>query len=91
MPTPYSPGWRQSETQRTRIPARRTVRNLDQDAGAIAGFRIAAACAAMRQVNQDLHSLDDDVVGLHALDVDYKADTAGIMLVAGVIKTLGRR
>ena len=43
------------------------MRNLDQDAGAIAGFRIAAASAAVRQVDQDLQTLLDDVVRLVAV------------------------
>ena len=38
------------------------VRDLNEDAGAVAGLRIAAARAAMRQVDQDLDALGDDVV-----------------------------
>jgi len=50
------------------------MRNLDQNAGAIAGLRIAAAGPAVRQIQQDLYALEDDVVALVALDAGYKAN-----------------
>ncbi len=39
---------RASETKLRRFARKESVRNLNQQARAIAGFRIAAACAAMR-------------------------------------------
>ncbi len=59
---------RQRETQLGAFARKELVRNLNQNAGAVAGFRIAAAGAAMRQVDQDLQALDDDVVRLLALE-----------------------
>jgi hypothetical protein len=38
------------------------VRNLDQEARAVTCFRIAAAGAAVRQVDEDLDTFEDDVV-----------------------------
>ncbi len=66
------------------------MRNLDENAGAVAGFRVAAAGAAVGQVDEDLDALDDDVVGFLAFDIGDKADTAGIMLVARVVEALRR-
>jgi hypothetical protein len=45
------------------------VGDLNQDAGAIAGAGIAAAGAAVGQVDENLDAFDDDVVRLLALDV----------------------
>ncbi len=64
------------------------VRDLDQHAGAVAGFRVAAACAAVRQVDQNLNALDDDVVRFLAFDIGNEADTAGVAFLSRVVKTL---
>ncbi len=90
MPTPYSPGGGRVKPSLDAFPREKLVRNLDQHAGAIAGLRIAAAGAAVSQVDQNLNALDDNVVRLLALDVGDKADAAGIVLVARVVKTLRR-
>ena len=57
------------------------VRDLDEDARAVAGFRIAAAGAAMREVDEDLNALGDDFVRRLAIDIDDETDTAGIALI----------
>ena len=88
MPTPYSPARRQREAQLGALAREELVRNLNQDARAVARLRIAAAGAAMRQVDQDLNALQDDVVRLLALDVGDKADAAGVVLVARVVQSL---
>ena len=64
------------------------VRNLNQNAGAIAGLRIAAASAAVRQVDQNLDALEDDIVRLLPLDVRDEADAASVMLVLRAVKSL---
>ena len=84
-------GRRQREAELAALPREELVRNLDEHARAIAGLRIAAASAAVRQVDQNLNALDDDVVGLMALDVSDEADPAGIVLVARIVKTLSWR
>ena len=88
MPDAVLASGRQREAEPCALAREKLVRNLDQDAGAVAGFRIAAAGAAMRQVDQDLDALLDDVVRALALDVRDKADTAGIVLVGGVVQAL---
>ena len=79
---------RQRETERRRLAREKLVRDLNQHPGAVAGFRVAAACAPMRQVDEDLNPFFDDVVGFLALDVGHKAHAAGVMLVARVVKPL---
>ncbi len=70
--------------------AQEGVRHLDQDAGAVARQRIGADGAAVRQVLQYLQPLLDDGVGFFALDVRDEADAAGVVLVGGIVKTLGK-
>ena len=62
--------------------------NLNQHARAIPGVRIAAASAAMGQVDEDLDALDDNVVGPLTVDAGDKPDATSIALVARVVKTL---
>ncbi len=81
----------QRETQARRFALKKSVRNLDQDARAVAGLRIAAAGAAMRQIDQDLDALQDDIVRLAALDVRDKADAASVVLVLRAVQSLSRR
>ena len=88
MPTPYSPAGGKRETQLGAFAREELVRDLNQDSGAVARFRIAAAGAAMRQVDEDLQSLDDDVVRLLALDVDHETDATSIVFVSRVVETL---
>ncbi len=63
---------------------------MKQHAGAIACLRIAAAGAAVRKVDQDLDALLDDVMRLEALKVSHKADAAGVVFEARIVKTLRR-
>jgi hypothetical protein len=62
--------------------------DLDQHAGAIAGAWIAAAGAPVRQVDQNLDAFEDDIVRLLALEIGNEANSAGIVLVARVVKAL---
>ena len=71
--------------------AEKLVRRLDQNAGAIARVGLAAARAAVLEVDEDLHRLAHNPVRLASLDVDDEADTAGIAFIPGVIETLRRR
>ena len=70
------------------LGAEKFVRHLRQNAGAVAGQRIAAAGAAMREVDQNLQPLPDDLMALLAVHVDDEADAAGIVLVRRVVQTL---
>src|SRR5262249_52460634 len=61
------------------------VWSLQQDAGPIAGVLLAAAGAAMLQVEEDLYRLLSQVVGLAAFQIDDEAHTAGVMLVLRIV------
>ncbi|MNL05170.1 hypothetical protein D3C87_1257530 [compost metagenome] len=67
------------------------VRDLDQDAGAVAHQLVGAHGAAMVEVLEDLQALRDDLVRLAALDVRNHADAAGVVLVGRVIEALRLR
>lgn len=67
------------------------MRDLHQDSGAVARVRLAATGAAMIQVYEHLNALLDNIVGLRALDVHDKADTARVMLKTRIIKALPGR
>lgn len=64
------------------------VRELNQDARAVARVRLAATRAAMVEVDENLDALLDDLVGLLALHVHDEADAAGIVLELRVVKSL---
>ena len=82
-------GLGQNEAELGALAGEELVRDLNQDAGAVAGFRIASASAAMGQVDEDLDPLFDNVVRPLAVEVHDEAHAAGVVLVAGVIQSLG--
>src|SRR5205807_10142609 len=91
----YSDGvfsWhRQSKSKALAFAREKLVRNLDEHSGAVASFGIAAACATVREIDQDLNALLNDLVALFTVNAGDTAHAAGIILVRGMIKTLGRR
>ena len=66
------------------------MRNLQQHAAAVAGLGIGADRAAMVEIEQDLQAHLDQFMRLGVVHVGDEADAAGVMLVARVIKSLGR-
>ena len=82
------PRRRQRETELGALAREKLVGDLDQHAGAIAGSRIAAAGAPVRQVDQHLDALQNDLVRPLALEVRDEADAAGVVLVARVVEAL---
>ena len=80
---------RQRDAEPRRLLAQEPVRHLDEDAGAVAGVGLAAARAAVLQVDEHLQRLPHDRVRPAPLDVDDEADAAGVVLVAGIVETLG--
>ena len=67
------------------------VRNLHQNAGAVAGARIGADRAAVFEIAENAERVGDDLVRFPALDVGDEADAAGILFQAGIVETLGGR
>ncbi len=66
----------------------KSMGNLHQDPGSVAGVLLATAGAAMVEVLQYRQRLIDDLMGLLALDVDDEPDAASIMLEARIVKPL---
>ena len=64
------------------------MRDLDEDAAAVAELGIGADGAAMVEIVQDLQALLDDGVGLAVLHVGDEADAAGILLHRRVVEPL---
>ena len=54
-------------------------------------FVLAAAGAAVLEVQQNLNGLADDVVRFAVLQIDDEADAAGIVFVLGVVQPLPER
>ena len=79
------PDRRKLHPLRRHFLAQEPVRDLDQDAGAVARQRIGAGRAAVSEVLEDLQPLVDDGVALCALDVGDKADATGVMFVGGIV------
>jgi hypothetical protein len=69
---------RQREADARALAPQEAVGHLQQDAGAVAGVRLAAAGAAVEQVDEDLQGLPHDGVRGSSLDVDDEADAAGV-------------
>ena len=61
---------------------------LNQNAGAVARIRFAAAGASVLQIDQDVQRLPHNVVRALPLHMDDEADTARVALVEGVVQTL---
>ena len=66
----------------------KVVGNLYQDAGAVPGIGLSAAGTAVIEIQQNLESAADDVVGALALHVGQEADAAGVVLEGRVIEAL---
>ena len=84
-------GLRQLEADLGGLAREEGVRDLHQDAGAVAGARVGADRAAMFEVAQDADRIRDDLMRFLALDVGDEADAAGILFEREVVKTFGRR
>jgi hypothetical protein len=88
---PVFPGRRQLHALREQLLAVKGVRYLDQDAGAVAVQGVGTHRAAVVQVAQDQQRVVDKLVAAVSLDVDDKADAAGVVLVRGRVKPASLR
>ncbi len=71
--------------------AEQLVGDLGQDAGPVAGIRVAPLRAAVIQVPQHGERLGDDLVAAASGQVRDEADAAGVVLVAAVVESLASR
>ena len=63
------------------------MRHLHQNAGTVAGQRIASASTAMRQIHQNFQPLPHNLMALLAMHVHDEAHSAGIVLERGVVQS----
>jgi hypothetical protein len=78
----------QIESEAGTLAREKPVWDLDEDSGAITGFRVAAAGAPMSQADEYPNSLFDDLVALVASDARNKAHAASVMLMPGIVQSL---
>ena len=64
------------------------ARFMNENACAVASLRVAAACAAVREIDENFDSLADDVVRLFAVQINDETHAARVMLVTGVVQPL---
>ena len=69
----------------------KSVGDLNKESGAVAGLRIAATGSAVRQIDEDLDALGNDIVRFVAVDVHHEANPAGIAFVGRIVQALRRR
>jgi hypothetical protein len=67
------------------------MRNLNQDSGAVTGFRIAPTRSTVGEIDENLDSLLDDLMALLTANAGDKTHAASVVFVRWVVKTLGRR
>jgi hypothetical protein len=64
------------------------VRQLDQDAGAVAHQLVSAHCAPMVQIFENFQTLLNNRMAFMPLDVGHKTDATGIVLVRTGVQTV---
>src|SRR3989304_1164645 len=84
-PAGRAPGAGGADAQGGALVHEELVRDLDEDAGAVAGIALAAAGAAVVQVLQGGDAVLHQLVRLLALELHDEADAAAIVLVARVV------
>ena len=67
------------------------MRNLNENAAAVAELGIGADRAAMVEVEQDLQAHLDDLVVRLIVELRDEADAAGVVLLGRVVEALGGR
>ncbi len=72
-----------------RTPAKKPVRDLDEDPGPVAGGHLGAGGAPVGQVLERGDRLADQSVAPSALEVGHQGDTAGVVLERGVVQRPG--
>jgi hypothetical protein len=76
---------RQVETQLGTFPSEELVRDLYQYSRAVSGFGITSASPAMRQIDEYLYSLADDLMTLFAAEARHESDSARVMLIRWIV------
>src|SRR5690606_26542808 len=71
--------------------AEKTIWNLHQNTRTIPHKRIGPDCTAMGEIFQHKQAVFHDLMGFFALHMSDKTNSAGVMLIARIVKALGRR
>jgi hypothetical protein len=82
------PCLRQLDAEARAFLREKAVRDLDQDAAAVAHLRVGADRAAVAEVLQHREPVLDDAVRPDVLHVGDEADAARILLLRGIVETL---
>jgi hypothetical protein len=65
------------------------MRKLHQDPTTVARLRVASAGAPVGQIHQYLQALGHNVVRAFPINIHQETYSAGVMLVGGIIETIG--
>src|SRR3990170_5236813 len=85
-------GLRQLDLERRANLLQKFMRDLHQDARAVAGQRVGPGRAAMGEVVQDLQAMLDDLPARTTFEIGDEADAARVVLALRIIESLrGRR
>src|SRR5262245_32609068 len=85
-------GLGQGDAERRAGLAQELMRDLHENAGAVAGERVGSGGAAMGQVLEDLQPVLDDLAAWPAFEIGDETDAASIALVLRIVESLrGRR
>ena len=76
---------REIDALRIHLPAQEGVGNLDENADAVAGFRVRTHRASMDEVGENLQTLFNNLVALAVLNIGDEAKTAGVVLESRVV------
>ena len=68
--------------------AKKMMRNLEQDAGAVAGVLLESRTAAVLQVDQNGQCIVQNLVMALTVDIGERADATRIVVEFGAIKAL---
>jgi hypothetical protein len=78
-------GFRQADVELGGFLAQKSVRHLDQNAGAVTELGVVTRGTAVCQIAQDFQALGDDIVAFAALDVCYETNPARVFFVCRIV------
>ncbi len=70
--------------------AHECIGHLDQNTGAVACFRVGTNGAAMFQILKYFQAISDHVMAFAVVNIGYKANAAGVMLVFWIVEAARR-
>ena len=82
-----SVGFGKFDTEVCGLAAEKGIWNLDQNACAVAGFRVTTRCTAMLQIMKNLKSHFDQTVRFPPFYMSDETDAAGVMFKTRVIQS----